>query len=103
MADLLRLCKERSSNQRENGKGNWEKMSPVVPTPKSTHMLHHHRKPSRQSRHVLPYLSLLAAELSLQLSAVVAEAVWQKSCPRSTHLEIFASAAPVSFCSLPQR
>lgn len=97
MADLLRLCKERSSNQRESGKGNWEKMSPVVPTPKSTHMLHHHRKPSRQSRHVLPYLSLLAAELSLQLSAVVAEVL-----SGSTHLEVFASAAPVSFCSLPQ-
>lgn len=78
--------------RRENGKGNWKKMNPVVPTPKSTHMLHHHRKPSSQSRHVLLYLSWLAAELSLQLSAVVAEAVWQKPCPRSTHLEVYASA-----------
>lgn len=65
--------------RRENGKGNWKKMSPVVPTPKSTHMLYCHRKPTSQSRHVLPYLSLLAVELSLQPALW-----WQKLlCGRS--------------------
>lgn len=54
-------------------------MSPVVTTPKSTHMLHHHRKPTSQSSHVLPYLSLLAVELSLQPALW-----WQKLlCGRS--------------------
>lgn len=90
MADLLGLCKEQSSNQKGKWQRQLEENESCGAHTKSTYMLHHHGKPTRQSRHVLPYLSLLTAELSLQPALW-----WQKLCPRSTHLEVYASCVLV--------
>lgn len=102
MADLLRLCKEQSSNQ----KGKWQRQLEENESCGAHTQEHTHAVLPQEANQPEPPCSSLpqftGSGAQSAACAVVAEAsVWQKPCPRSTHLEVDASALLCPFVLFP--
>lgn len=92
MTDLLRLCKEQSSDQ----KGKWQRQLEENESCGDHTQEHTHAAPPQEANQPeqpcssLPQFTGSGAQSAA--CTVVAEAsVWQKLCARSTHLEVYAS------------
>lgn len=102
MADLLRLCKEQSSNQKGKRQRQLEENESC-----GAHTQEHiHAAPPQEANQPEPPCSSLpqftGSGAQSAACALVAEAsVWQKPCPRSTHLEVYASVLLCPFVLFP--
>lgn len=90
MADLLGLCKEQSSHQKEKWQQQLEENESFgVHTQEHIHAALSWEG-DQQRCHVLPYLSLPVAQAALQMPTCSGSGQ-QKPYPRSTHLEVYAN------------